>query len=277
MCVRRRRHGRAAPCSEAATSFTRVPRPCVLSTVWPMARVSRPFRESARHDRAPPSRQVGVHAPEGTAHSKKGTSLEAFPLGLDGAQHRHPCRLRRRWVVRRAGTGPTPLALTGVAATGAAIGGQSGRSEVQQRHRHGDLERRRQLHHQRHRGRPALRPEDHARQRPGPLLGGRRHRQQRHREHQPGDASGRRQPDGRRSGGLFHRPSTPPPRRASPTPSVTAAVTAVKTTLLAAGVDLGTIDVLAGTLTPATGTPPATPTTRRWTCSRPSSPPPAPR
>ena len=35
---------------------------------------------------------------------------------------------------------------------------------------------------------------------------------------------------------------------------VTAAVTAVKTTLLAAGVDLGTIDVLAGTLTPATGT-----------------------
>jgi len=36
--------------------------------------------------------------------------------------------------------------------------------------------------------------------------------------------------------------------------SVTAAVSAVKTTLLAAGVDLGTIDVLAGTLTPATGT-----------------------
>jgi len=36
--------------------------------------------------------------------------------------------------------------------------------------------------------------------------------------------------------------------------NVTAAVTAVKTTLLAAGVDLGTIDVLAGTLTPATGT-----------------------
>lgn len=36
--------------------------------------------------------------------------------------------------------------------------------------------------------------------------------------------------------------------------SVTAAVSAVKTTLLAAGVDLGTIDVLAGTLTPATDT-----------------------
>jgi hypothetical protein len=36
--------------------------------------------------------------------------------------------------------------------------------------------------------------------------------------------------------------------------NVTAAVGAVKTTLLAAGVDLGTIDVLAGTLTPATGT-----------------------
>ena len=36
--------------------------------------------------------------------------------------------------------------------------------------------------------------------------------------------------------------------------NVTAAVSAVKTTLLAAGVDLGTIDVLAGTLTPASGT-----------------------
>ena len=36
--------------------------------------------------------------------------------------------------------------------------------------------------------------------------------------------------------------------------NVTAAVTAVKETLLAAGVDLGTLDVLAGTLTPATGT-----------------------
>jgi hypothetical protein len=38
------------------------------------------------------------------------------------------------------------------------------------------------------------------------------------------------------------------------TTSVASAATAVKTTLLAAGVDLGTIDVLAGTLTPATGT-----------------------
>ena len=38
--------------------------------------------------------------------------------------------------------------------------------------------------------------------------------------------------------------------------NVAAAVAAVKTTLLAAGVDLGTIDVLAGTLTPATGTTP---------------------
>jgi hypothetical protein len=57
---------------------------------------------------------------------------------------------------------------------------------------------------------------------------------------------------------------------------VTAAVTAVKTTLLAAGVDLGTIDVLAARSRRRPAPPPATPTTRRSTRSRPSSPRPAP-
>jgi len=42
-------------------------------------------------------------------------------------------------------------------------------------------------------------------------------------------------------------------------------------------VDLSTIDVLAGTLVPATTTAAATPTTKRWMRSRPSSPAPAPR
>ena len=212
-----------------------------------------PFRESARHGRRLVA--TGRRArPRGRRPFKKGTTLEAFPLGFDGAQHRHPGRLRRRRLLRRAGgTGPTPLALTGVAATGAAISGQTVEAKCSTGTgtatsnadgsytisvTAGVL--------------PCVLKITPA---TGPAL--------------YSVASGTGSSATANISPVTHLvvasltggdPAAyftgfDATAAAGVTDAnVTAAVTAVKTTLLAAGVDLGTIDVLAGTLTPATGT-----------------------
>ena len=124
---------------------------------------------------------------------------------------------------------------------------------MQQRHRHGNVERRRQLRHQRHRGRPALvlkiTPAT------GPALYSLA-------TGTGSSATANISPVTQLvvaslTGGdpaAYFTGFDATAAAGVTDAGVTAAVTAVKTTLLAAGVDLGTIDVLAGTLTPVTGT-----------------------
>jgi hypothetical protein len=93
--------------------------------------------------------------------------------------------------------GPTPLALTGVAATGAAIAGQTVEAKCSTGTGTATSNADGSYTISVDGGRPAVRPEDHARLRARPSIRSRPARQHRHGEHQPGDATRRGQSHGR--------------------------------------------------------------------------------